>query len=89
MGSCPLTHSGPRASRLAVWARWCLVLVGLVFTQGCRTYATKTESVRNAWATGQVDLALKTFSDRVQSAGAFIAQLRSQYQAARARLALA
>lgn len=69
MGSCQPTHPGPRAPRLAVWARWCLVLVGLVVTQGCRTYATKTESVRNAWATGQVDLALKTFSDRVQSAG--------------------
>ena len=41
----------------------------VLLTPGCRTYATKTESVRNAWASGQVELALKTFSDRVQSAG--------------------
>lgn len=47
------------ALTLACWAT----------TSGCRTYATKTESVRSAWANGQVDLALKTFSERVKNSG--------------------
>lgn len=61
----------PRRStpRCAVVVRLTLALLCLITAQGCRTYATKTESVRSAWATGQVDLALKEFSNRVKSAG--------------------
>ncbi|MGE3312010.1 MAG: hypothetical protein AB7O66_18760 [Limisphaerales bacterium] len=41
----------------------------LVAAQGCRTYSTKTESVRAAWAAGQVDTALREFSSRVAKSG--------------------
>ncbi len=54
---------------MAALLRLALGLVCLVAAQGCRTYATKTESVRNAWAAGQVDVALKEFSSRVNKAG--------------------
>lgn len=69
MGSSPTPTPRMPTSRLPHGIRLALALTCLVVTQGCRTYATKTESVRNAWATDQVDVALKAFSDRVQSDG--------------------
>ena len=56
-------------SRISMPIRLGLALLCLITAQGCRTYATKTESVRSAWANGQPDLALKEFTNRVKSAG--------------------
>jgi hypothetical protein len=55
--------------RLALPFSLALALATAAFTTGCRTYATKTEGVRGAWSAGQVDLALKSFSDRVRRDG--------------------
>lgn len=42
-----------------------LFLLGLVAgTSACRTYATKTDGVRQAWRAGQVDQAAKVFAER-------------------------
>lgn len=60
----------PRADALPRWFRLLasLGLVSLVsLVSGCRTYATKTEGVRQVWRAGQADQAVKAFTERAES----------------------
>lgn len=43
------------------------MVLQLLLCTGCRTYATKTEGVRQAWRSGQTDLAIKEFTSRAES----------------------
>ncbi len=69
--SFPFTHRVP-ASLVPARALTCalaLALFALAFlSAGCRTYATKTESVRYSWQAGQVDQAVRAFSERADGA---------------------
>lgn len=46
-----------------------LLALAVSVVTGCRTYATKTEGVRQSWRAGQFEQALREFSSRVDRSG--------------------
>ncbi len=68
MVQAAVLRSSARRPAVLRWVVAAILLVAGFAGSGCRTYATKTRDVRQAWREGNVEQAVKEFTSRVERA---------------------